>query len=113
MQPMTTSRRLIPILAAVLVIQGLVGVLPHTHGHRGAGSEISGVDGSIVSALGVSGPPHDCLACSIHAPVFESAANQRFVHAVEQASPTSVVQWSITILALNQTANPRAPPRIV
>ena len=114
MLPMPRTRRLIPLLAAVLVIQGLVGVLPHTHEIGGVGTE----DGfsqavGIVTPHGASDASHDCLACLVHAPDVESAADRGIVHGVVLAATAPVIRWSISILSNHKTANPRAPPRIV
>jgi len=111
---MTSHRRLIPLLVAVLVIQGLVAVLPHTHG---CGDGETGIGN--VQAAGIETPPrisnsaHACLACSVHAPMVEAAADRGVVHGIERASTIAVVRWSISVLSSHQNVNPRAPPRIV
>jgi len=113
MPSMPRHRRLIMLLVAVLVIQGLVGVVPHRHGPSGVGAEVSQAHSGVVTSRGVSDASHDCLGCSVYAPVVESAADRGLVHGVEEASLAPVVRWSISVLSPHQTANPRAPPRIV
>ncbi len=113
MPSMSRYRRLIPLLAVVLVIQGLAGVVPHTHRAGEFGTETSQAEGSVIISQDTEDASHDCLACSIHAPVFETAGDRGLVHGVVQASPAPAVQWSISVLSLHQIANPRAPPRIV
>ena len=112
MSPMTSRSRLIPLFVAVLVIQGLVGVVPHTHGFGGHGTGFSRAEG-VLAPPAISDATHDCLACSVHAPVFQSATDRGLIHRVEKTSPATVDRWPISALSLSRTASPRAPPWIV
>jgi len=110
---MPHPRRLIPLLVTALVIQGLVGVVPHTHRTGGLEAEVARADSGLITIYETDESAHDCLACSVHAPMVEAAASRGIVHGVEQAYSAPVIQWSISILSPHRTANPRAPPRIV
>jgi len=109
---MPQLRRLIPLLVGAMVIQGLVGVLPHTHGCGAIFTEASQATG-VVASGGGSLIGHDCLACSLHAPMVDAAADRGVVHGIERASTVPVVRWSISVLSSQQISNPRAPPWIV
>ena len=95
-----------------MVIQGLVGVLPHTHSCGAVVTEASQATG-VVASGGVSLTGHDCLACSVHAPMVDAAADRGVVHGTERAATVPVFRWSVSVLSSHQTANPRAPPWIV
>ena len=112
MSPMTSRSRLIPLLVAALVVQGLVGVVPHTHGIGGHETGVPQAE-RFLALHGISDATHSCLACSVHAPVVESATDRGLIHRVERTSPATVDRRSVSALALNRIANPRAPPWFV
>ena len=71
MPPMSHHRCLIPILSAALVIQGLVAVVPHTHGSDTAGMGPAAGSSEAVVSSGAEDGSHRCLACTVHAPLVE------------------------------------------
>jgi hypothetical protein len=109
---MTPRSRLIPLLVAVLVVQGLVGVVPHTHGIGGHETEVPQAD-RFLAPHGFSEVTHDCLACSVHAPAVDSATDRGLIHRDETTAPSTVDRRSVSALSVNRTDNPRAPPWIV
>ncbi len=112
MQLMTTRSRLIPFLVAALVTQSLIGAVPHTHRFNESDTEVSQAETGVITLHDVGEPAHECLACSVHVPMVDSAAGRGIIHGVEQTSSESVLLWSISILSVNRKANPRGPPRI-
>jgi hypothetical protein len=101
---MLRRRRLVPLLTVVLVIQSLVTVLPHIHGPA--------VDGQVWQAVSSLDSAHHCLACSVHAPVVEPAAE--FGHAVgaTTTSPVTVDGGTNDVNPVGSYASPRGPPWI-
>jgi hypothetical protein len=106
---MSPGRRLIPLLAAVLVIQGVVGVAPHDHDP----STVVVGSGAGLKAQSSIDSSHGCLACSVHAPVIEPAS-------VDQDVPTSSFvdvfrNIDETLLAerTDGPPAPRGPPGVV
>ena len=102
---MLHRRRLVPLLAAVLVIQNLVAVLPHTHG--------STVDGQAWQASSPVDATHHCLACSVHAPVVEPTADFGGVAGSTITIPISAEGRPSDVFSILSNASPRGPPRIV
>ena len=83
--PMPHPRRLIPLLVTALVIQGLVGVVPHTHRTGGLEAEVARADSGLITIYETDESAHDGLACSVHARMVEAAASRGIVHGVVQA----------------------------
>lgn len=111
--PMTVRCRLIPLLVAVLVIQGLVGAVPHTHRPEMA------AEGPAPDAVGavafncVTDESHHCLACSVHAPVVEQAAEFGIATGLSSTISVAIDGESSEPLFLLTSASPRGPPRVV
>ncbi len=110
---MSRHRHLIPLLVAVLVIQGLVAVVPHTHGSDMAGmGPASGSIGVVVSS-GAEDGSHQCLACSVHAPLVEPGPEFVLV-ASEAPTPTVASDRGSNVApSFHASASPRGPPRVV
>jgi len=102
---MSYRRRLIPLLAVILVIQSLVAVLPHTHGSVG--------NGQAWQASSPIDATHHCLACSVHAPVVESIAEAGGTAGSTITIPVSAEGGSSDVFSILSIASPRGPPRIV
>jgi len=102
---MLRHRRLIPLLAAVLVIQSLVAVLPHTHG--------SAANGQVWQASSHIGATHHCLACSVQAPVVEPIAEVGGAACLATTILVSIDCKTSNVLSIDSTASPRGPPWIV
>jgi hypothetical protein len=102
---MLRHRHLIPLLVAVLVIQSLVAVLPHTHGPT--------VDGQAWQTSSHIDETHHCLACSAHAPVVEPTAGFGGAAGSTITIPFSAEGGSSDVFSTLSTASPRGPPRIV
>jgi hypothetical protein len=66
---MRWRRRLVPLFAAALVIQGLVALAPHEHGP--AVVECAPLDGpgEVLTAVAAIHAQKSCFACSVHTPV--------------------------------------------
>jgi hypothetical protein len=99
---MANRRRLIVVLAAFLVINGLVAVLPHEHGPAKSGQNWR-------TPLSIDAT-HHCLACSVHSPDLEPAAE--FGHPARSVSmsPVVVKPGSRDVLPVPRSAGPRGPP---
>ena len=102
---MSHPRRLIPLLAVILVIQSLVVMLPHTHG--------SVLNGQARQASSHIDATHHCLACSVHAPEVESIAESGATAGSTITIPVSAEGGSSDVFSILSTASPRGPPRIV
>jgi hypothetical protein len=105
---MSIGRRLTPLLAAILVIQGVVGMAPHDHDPTtvviGSGAGLK-AQSSIDSS-------HGCLACSVHAPVIEQTS-------VDQDAPIASVSGRFRAIGETLHAertdgppSPRGPPLV-
>ncbi len=102
---MLRHRHLIPLLVAVLVIQSLVAVLPHTH--------CSMVDGQAWQTSSHIDATHHCLACSVHVPVVEPTGEFSGAAGSTITIPVSAEAGSSDVFSILSTASPRGPPRIV
>ena len=103
---MILGRRLIPVLVALLVLQGGLAVLPHQHGHAAANGPELTVDST-------HGTAHDCLACSIHAPAMEGSEGSPTDAGFSNVVVASVYDPPIFGAAQRGNASPRGPPSIV
>ncbi len=113
MPPMPRRRHLIPLLVAILVIQGLAGVVPHTHGPAGFGAEVSPAESGVITSQDAREASHDCLACSVHTPVVEPAAESGPATKSAVVSTVLVVDGSGDALSTLSPTHPRGPPRVV
>jgi len=110
---MVFRRRLIPLLTVVLVIQSLVAVVPHTHGSETAdiGPGVGGVGAA--ASIGVTAGSHQCLACSVHAPVVVQAAEFGTATGLAIAVSAAIDGGSSATLPVLTSGGPRGPPRVV
>jgi len=102
---MLRRNRLIPLLAAVLVIQSLAAALPHTHA--------SVVDDEAWRTASPIETAHHCLACSVQTPVVEPTAEVGGSASLTIAIQVSVGRGSSDVLSIVVSTSPRGPPRIV
>ena len=102
---MQHCRRLVPLLALVLVIQSLVTVLPHTHQAK--------VEVRTWQAPSSFGASHHCLACSVFVPVVEPAAESGHETGTIVGFVLSVETGSSHNASVFFPAHPRAPPRVL
>lgn len=102
---MSYRRRLIPLLAVILVIQSLAAALPHTHA--------SVVDDETWRTASSNESAHHCLACSVQAPVVGPIAEVGGAACLTITIPVSIDCKTSNVLSIDSTANPRGPPRIV
>jgi len=110
---MVFRRSLIPLLTAVLVIQSLVAVVPHTHGFETASMDRElGCAGSLASKSALDGS-HNCLACSVHSPVVEQAAKFGIAAGLAAAIFVATDAGSSVTLPVLTSGSPRGPPRAV
>lgn len=103
---MPYRRRLIPLLAVILVIQSLVGVVPHQH-------RSTAMDGQVLQTLASTDGAHHCLACSVHAPVVEPAAELDGENGLDTTVAMPADHPSSVALSILASAGPRGPPWIV
>jgi hypothetical protein len=106
MVSMQLYRRLLPLLAAVLVIQGLVSVLPHQH-------RSVPVDGPALQLPSSNGAVHDCFACSIHAPAVDLSVEFRVATGLAAAPLVAFDRRSSVTFSVLSPSSPRGPPRFV
>jgi len=103
---MRLLRQLIPLLAVMLLIQDLVAVVPHQHLSVTTGGQalrmLTSIDGA-----------HDCLACSVHAPVVEPAAELGSETSRAATVAIAAEHGSRVVLSILASAGPRGPPWIV
>lgn len=104
MPPMTTRRRLIPVLTAVLVIQSLVARVPHQH-------QTATVEGQALQNASSVDEAHHCLACSVYAPVVESVAACGVVSGEADSSGVLSCESENDVVAICVSPSPRGPPR--
>lgn len=66
---MCWRRRLVPLFAAALVIQGLVALAPHEHGPDVVECAPPEGPGEVLTVVAAVHAQSRCFACSVHAPV--------------------------------------------
>ena len=103
---MRPLRRLIPLLVAVLAIQGLVALVPHEH------ASVT-TEGQGLQARPSAGDPHRCFACSVLAPAVEQAPAAEFASAVTRTAAKMVDSATSDLLSEPALSGPRGPPRII
>jgi len=103
---MAFRRRLIPLVVAVLVVQGLVAVVPHQH-------RTPPVDGQDARVPFSNAVVHDCFACSIHAPAVDLAAAFGVATGSAVAPLIAVGRGSRITLPVLSPSSPRGPPVVV
>jgi len=103
---MPRQRQLIPLLAALLVIQGLVGVLPHQH-------RSDPVGGQALQAPLSNDEAHCCLACSVHAPAVDRSTEFGVATGLAMAAAVAIDRGSSVAFSVFSASSPRGPPRVV
>jgi hypothetical protein len=100
---MRSHRVLIPLLAAVLVLQGMVAVAPHQHGP--ARPETPEINEFVPSQ-----ETHQCLACAVHVPLIEPATGSGFIPVTTVVSAATSVGPDDVTVAEPSPFGPRGPP---
>jgi hypothetical protein len=94
------------LLAAALALQGLAAGVPHDHGPACA-------DGPAVEPAAGPSAPHDCLACSIHAPAAAVAAGVAVLRCETGVVPVVALAPFHGFSAPVESSGPRGPPRVI
>jgi len=100
---MVVRRLLFPLLAAMLVIQGFVGAVPHQHG-------TAPVDGQELQAPSPNDVVHRCLACSVHAPAVDYSVGFSVATGLAAAAAVATDHPTSLPLSIVATSSPRGPP---
>lgn len=106
---MSFAHRLIPLLAAVLLIQGVAAVAPHHHDPSTV--VIGGYVG--LTALASLDGPHSCLACSVHTPEIEQASLDQSISKTAFVGVFRTIDESLRAERTDGSASPRGPPAVV
>jgi hypothetical protein len=105
------SRCLTFVLAAALVVQGLVAAIPHQHGPTVLVVGPVEGDGNAITAVVAVETPHRCLACSVHAPVVAPTPDFESLSGIGRSTPVSVHPQQSNRLLDCGVIPPRGPPR--
>ena len=102
---MLVRRGLLSLLAAALVLQGVLAVVPHDHGPLC-------VDGPTFELPDSFDAPHHCLACSVHAPTAAVVAGIAMAWSEIGTAPV-VARLPIGVFSAPvESSAPRGPPLV-